>query len=247
MRNFRLIQISDCHLLQNTSALFRQQPVYANLQGVIASAQKQSADALLLTGDLAQDEQAETYQLLPSLFGEWPSPIYWVPGNHDDLSLMQQYLIGASWQAEKQLSLGNWHVVLLNSQLPYDSGEGCINEGQLDFLQQQLRSHKDKFVLVVLHHHVLPINGYMDKYNLQNASVFLAELLAHKNVKLVLSGHVHQAFDHVEQGVRFLTSPSTCYQIKPGTDKCQVDVLQPGYRVIDLFEDGHVETEVIRV
>ena len=35
------------------------------------------------------------------------------------------------------------------------------------------------------------------------------------NVKAVLSGHVHQAFDVVEQGVRYLTSPSTCVQFKP--------------------------------
>ena len=42
------------------------------------------------------------------------------------------------------------------------------------------------------------------------------DLLAHHpQVRGVLCGHVHQEYDALHQGVRFLATPSTCIQFMP--------------------------------
>lgn len=247
MTQYRVLQITDCHLMKERHALYRDQPVFENLQAVIANAAQQHPDALLLTGDLAQQESIETYQQFTELLQAWPSAIYWLPGNHDDPELMAQAFTSNIFAAEKSFLLGKWQIILLSSKLPYDTGDGAVSEAQLEFLQQQLASATDKFVLIALHHHVLPVNGMMDNYPLKNSEQLLKIINNYSNVKVVLSGHVHQEFSEIKSGIQFLTTPSTSYQIKPSTEKLVIDNLQPGYRIIDLFDDGKAVTTVCRL
>jgi Icc protein len=58
---------------------------------------------------------------------------------------------------------------------------------------------------------------------------------------------VHQASDLSRNGVRFLTTPSTCFQFLPAADNFAVDTRPPGYRWLDLMADGTVATEVVWV
>jgi Icc protein len=69
----------------------------------------------------------------------------------------------------------------------------------------------------------------------------------YSNVKVVLWGHVHQAFDQLMQGIRWLAAPSTCVQFTPHSDDFAVDDQAPGYRWLRLYDDGQLETGVSRV
>lgn len=244
MAKFTLLQITDCHLLADKEANYRGQNPYQNFLAVLAVAAQQQADALLLTGDLAQDEKPATYQLICKALPAWPTPIYYCSGNHDDPKAMQMAFKQAPFAEQKSFTLGNWQIILLNSKLPYDTGEGKIDQQQLEFLQQQLQQHQDKFIVIAVHHHVLPVNGHMDNYALQNVDQLLALLTEFDNVKVVLSGHVHQQFEQDYQGIKFLTAPSTCYQITPGAKKYQPDNVAPGFRVVTLLDDGSFDTVV---
>jgi Icc protein len=246
MRCYRLLQITDCHLMAECEASFRKQPVYQNLKNVIADAKTQQADMLLLTGDLAEQPKAVTYQHYLELLQHWPSSIYFIPGNHDDPTLMHQ-VFAEQFCTTKSVSVGNWQIVLLNSKLPYDSGEGAVDDGQIDFLIEQLNQYPEKFFLLVLHHHVLPTQGHMDKYGLQNQADFLTLLEQYQNIKIVLSGHIHQEFNAQYNGIQFLGTPATSYQIKPQQAHFMFDDISKGYRVIDLFADGTFATSVLRV
>lgn len=243
---YRVIQITDCHLMEKSSILYRERPVFEQLRKIIADAVNKKPDVLLLTGDLAQQETQSAYQQLTELLKNWTIPIYWIPGNHDDLSLMQT-VFANTFKSKKYFILGKWQIILLSSKLPYDTGAGSLNVEQLDFLQQRLNREPNKFALVVLHHHVLPITGLMDKYPLKNAKELLKVLENYPNIKLVISGHVHQEFDQTYKDIRFLTTPSTSYQITPGKEILVVDSLAPGYRIIDLLSDGKFSTQVVRV
>ncbi|MGZ5008236.1 MAG: phosphodiesterase, partial [Methylobacter sp.] len=46
---------------------------------------------------------------------------------------------------------------------------------------------------------------------------------------------------------RVLGAPSTCFQFTPETDEFSVSNTAPGYRLIELYADGRVESEVIRL
>jgi Icc protein len=79
---------------------------------------------------------------------------------------------------------------------------------------------------------------------LRNDREFLEVIDRHPQVRVVLAGHVHQAFDQRHGRVRFLTSPSTCAQFTPRTTSCVMDLRPPGYRWLSLLPDGSIETEV---
>jgi len=63
--------------------------------------------------------------------------------------------------------------------------------------------------------------------------------------KVVLAGHVHQAFDQQYGSFRVLATPSTCAQFTPGTATCVMDLRPPGYRWLSLLSDGSIRTEVM--
>ena len=44
-----------------------------------------------------------------------------------------------------------------------------------------------------------------------------------------------------------MSTPSTCMQFKPGSKDFALDDLAPGYRRIELFADGRIDTEVLRL
>lgn len=246
MAQTRLIQITDGHLLVDRAGKYREQRVYENLQCILLDLAQYKPDALLLTGDLAQQISRETYQHYVDLLQDLQIPIYWIPGNHDDMALMSEVFSG-HFSAERSVNFGAWQMILLNSCLPYDSGEGEINAAMFSFLEAELKRHHDRSILVVLHHHVLPVQGLMDKYSLQNAQAFEEVLLSHKNIKVVLSGHIHQAFDCEKAGIRFLTTPSTSYQIKPHTPTLVFDELSCGYRILDLGPGAEFSTTICRL
>jgi Icc protein len=72
-----------------------------------------------------------------------------------------------------------------------------------------------------------------------------ATVARHPRVRGVCWGHAHQALDlYRASDVRFMCTPATCMQFKPRNDFA-VDDRPPGYRVIDLFADGSIASEVV--
>jgi Icc protein len=47
--------------------------------------------------------------------------------------------------------------------------------------------------------------------------------------------------------VRYLTTPSTCFQFEPRRSGFGVEPSPPGFRIVDLRGDGTLETRVVRV
>ena len=62
--------------------------------------------------------------------------------------------------------------------------------------------------------------------------------------RLVLFGHAHQEADQQHAGLRLLGTPSTCMQFAAGEDTFAVADLPPGYRMLELDENGDIETTV---
>lgn len=66
-------------------------------------------------------------------------------------------------------------------------------------------------------------------------------------MRLVLCGHVHQETDLLHEGVRFISSPSTCIQFEPLSRDFGLDSKGPGWRYLQLYADGRIETQVHRL
>jgi hypothetical protein len=75
-------------------------------------------------------------------------------------------------------------------------------------------------------------------------AALLDTLARHDHARALVWGHVHQASDRQRGHVRLLSTPSTCAQFTPHTERCVMDTRPPGFRRLDLYPDGEVRTHV---
>lgn len=244
-----ILQLSDLHILAepenkmlgiNTEHYF-----HACLDQ--AFAEKHHFDLILLTGDLAQDPCPASYQRILDSLEAYKTPCICLPGNHDDYELMQQVLNTDRVNCRKQVLLDNWQLINLNSQILGEPGGRLSNE-ELDFLESCLRGNPDHYALIAVHHHCLKTKSpWMDTMIIENSQEMLAIVDKYPQVKAITTGHIHQVMDIKTANLRVLGAPSTCFQFAPETPEFSVSDTAPGYRLIELYSDGRVESEVTRL
>jgi Icc protein len=242
----RLVQFTDTHLFGSPGATLRGVDTLATLQRVLAHAASavQTADAILVTGDLVQDD-AGGYAVFRDVFARLGKPVWCLPGNHDLPDAMQRALLGGPFQYCGLIDRGGWRIVLLNSFLEGSAG-GRLAPQELQRLEHALARAADHHVLACVHHQPVPMGSrWLDSLGLENAAEFLAIIDRYrKSVRGVLWGHVHQAYDAERNGVRLMATPSTCAQFRPGSDDFAIDERPPAYRSLRLLPQGRIETEV---
>ncbi|HEY8157677.1 MAG TPA: 3',5'-cyclic-AMP phosphodiesterase [Methylobacter sp.] len=244
-----ILQLSDLHILAapedkllgiNTEHYF-----HACLEQ--AFAEKHHFDLILLTGDLAQDPCLASYRRILSSLEAYETPCICLPGNHDDYELMQQILNTEKISCRKQIFLGNWQLISLNSQIVGEPGGRLSNE-ELDFLENCLIENPERYTLIAVHHHFLETKSpWMDTMIIENRQQLLAIIDKHPQVKVAVNGHIHQVMDVKTAALRVLGAPSTCFQFMLEANEFSVSDTAPGYRLIKLYADGGVESEVMRL
>lgn len=241
----RIVQFTDLHLYGAVDGQLRGVATLPSLEATLAAARRElpAPDALLLTGDLVQDD-ASGYAHVRALFGASPVPVYCIPGNHDELGAMRAALAARPFQLGGTATHGQWLFVMLDSYL-HGMAAGRLPESELERLEAALAAHPDHHALVCLHHHPVPMaSRWLDTVSLENPAALFDVLDRHANVRVLLWGHVHQAWEGTRNGVKLLCTPSTCAQFKPGSDNFAIDRRPPGYRWLRLFGDGGIETGV---
>ena len=248
---FRIVQITDPHLFKDANGELLGINTQASFSQVLSEIQQQQYDydLVLATGDLVQDNSDEGYlrfrQDVKALNNKM---VFWIPGNHDFQPKMFEILKEETVSAKKHILLGDkWQILLLDSQVQ-GVPHGQLEAEELDWLKLKLQEYPERYSLVVLHHHLLSTgSAWLDQHNLRNANE-LAEVLApFKHVKALLYGHIHQQVDSEWLGYQVMATPSTCIQFKADSNTFALDVVQPGWREIDLHADGHIETRVKRI
>ncbi len=248
-KTFTLLHLTDSHLMPHAdSTLLGVNTADYFLKILDKSvSEQQPVDLILLTGDLAQDPSAQSYQFLLDNLLPLKIPCLCLPGNHDDFAIMQAILCTDIIHCRKQVILGTWQVIALNSQIP-DSPAGRLADSELAFLQQCFQAYPNHHSLVAVHHHCLPTHSaWMDTMIIANHEAFLETISHYKQAKLIVNGHIHQEMDRMSGSTRVLATPSTCFQFAPASQTFQVDRTAPAYRVIKLFSDGSATTEVRRL
>ncbi len=248
-----VLHITDTHLFARRDGRLLGMNTYDSLAAVLADAAQSAPDAVLATGDLAQDGAAAAYAHLTEALAtfaaacEAPPPVYWLPGNHDAPSVMSATLVNPPLRPEREALIGNWYVILLDSTVAGEVG-GWLSDAELARLDAGLATHADRPALVCLHHNPVSVGAqWMSDIGLANAAAFFETLDRRASVRAVLWGHVHQEMDTERRGARLMASPSTCIQFKPKMAEFSLDQRAPGYRRLWLYPDGRLETEVFRV
>ncbi|HUY84444.1 MAG TPA: metallophosphoesterase [Steroidobacteraceae bacterium] len=239
-----ILQITDPHLHGRADVRLRGVHTDATLRTVLDAALARYPDyeALLVTGDLVQDDASGYPRFRHALRG-LAKPVLCIPGNHDDPAAMAHEFATAPFQLCGARSIGAWRIVMLDSCSAGEVG-GQLDELELARLDQEL-GRCAGHALVCLHHHPVAMGSrWLDCIGLRNTAEFWRVVDAHANVRGVAWGHVHQAFDGRRGAVRLFATPSTGAQFLPGSDHFTIDQRPPAYRHYELHADGRILSRV---
>ena len=247
--SIEVIQITDLHFLPDPRQTLLGIDTDETARQVIELAKVKiwPPDLILLTGDLAQDPLADTYRRLHRYLQHLDVRCVCLPGNHDDPRIMQEVLNSEKVDCSPRVLTDAWQIICLDSSEP-GSEVGHFSEKTFRVLKQYLNEYPEKFVLICLHHHPIPIGcAWLDTMVLEEKNELFAILESYPKTRAIVCGHIHQALDTRHRNIQVFGTPSTCFQFKPASENFRLDDKAPGYRRLMLFPDGTIETEVFRL
>lgn len=234
-----VLQLSDTHLAADPSELVGGLSPDVRLSHVITKwrATWQSADLVLLTGDLADDGSASAYERLKEAVAPLGSRVLAISGNHDVPELVADYFGTAT-----VVDLGRWLVVGL------DTSRRNQIHGTLDVdAAMGLLDSLDGRPTVVAMHHPPKSRSTHEWFQLEGAPAFLDEIARRPHVQLVLSGHLHDAFEFaLGAGSTLFGCPSTLLAMAHAGDHVEIGARAPtGARVLRLNDDGTASSALL--
>lgn len=242
MSSLLLLQITDTHLFADPAVEKNGVVPARSLHKVLDEALSQKCPNLLLaSGDLAQEPVCDTYRAFVELVRErFEGPILAVPGNHDVGDVMQQVL------STDSISIEDWRIATLDTHIDHEVA-GHVDPDNLHALSLELEECKEH-VLIVGHHPITDIGcTWLDAHRVDNGEAVVHLLENCPASRGYLCGHIHQEYDRIHNGIRYMATPSTCWQFSPNTDSFGFDESPPGWRWLELHDNGDIHTEVCRL
>jgi len=251
----RLVQLTDTHIIKTPGELLYGVDSAAALIDAVDAIGKLSPapSAILLTGDIAQDGHTHSYQRVKTILQTMDLPVFALPGNHDDLQLMVAALVDDKITICSTVAFGAWRCLFLNSTVAKQD-HGFVTKEAMHNLTKTLQQNNQQPTVIAMHHGPTAECSAFD-CQLKNRAELLALLHDFSCVKAVVAGHVHCEADQTHQGVRLLATPSTFLHVihhsrDANVDQSDVrlthtiDGKRRGFRILDLYDDGRINTEV---
>jgi 3',5'-cyclic AMP phosphodiesterase CpdA len=244
-----IAQLSDPHI----GATWAEGDPVAGLATAVASIRRlrPAPDALVLTGDLADNLADSEYAQVLAAVEDIDAPCYALPGNHDDRDGVRRHF-GIPGErgtpVQYAVELGALRILMLDSTRPgADAGE--FDAGRLAWLEDALSADPRTPTLLAMHHPplVTHVPGIDALALAAGDRAALADVVgAHPNVLLIIAGHVHRAIVGELAGRRVLSAPSTYIGFELDLLAEQLDDVPtpPGY-VVHLLRDGELASHVV--
>ncbi|MBB1256046.1 metallophosphoesterase [Streptomyces sp. OF3] len=239
-------QISDLHLDGGERARGRAARVMEHLRAL-----PRPVDALLVTGDIADNGEESEYEEAARLL-DAPFPVLACPGNHDARPAYLKALLG---EPADDKPVNRLHHVAGTAVLMCDATIPGRDEGQLDgdtlrWMDRTLTGLPPRTpALVAFHqppmdlHHPLP-----DGSRLQRPEELAALLEAHPNVVAVLTGHAHTAAASTFAGRPLVVGPAVTWTLRmPWEGDRPADRDQPPGLAFHVLDEGNRLTTHFRV
>jgi len=244
----RIIQITDTHLSATADGHLLGLNTRECLDKVVQLALENGAfDLAVASGDLAHDGSEAAYQRVREQIGQLGIPVYCLPGNHDKTDVLRKQLDHAEFHCVSSYLAGGWQLIFLDSTVEGQDG-GHLGAEELEALSQALDTHPEQPAMVWLHHQPVPMGSrWLDTMAVDNPEDFFAIIDRHPQVRSIVWGHVHQAFEQQHKDVLLLAAPSSCLQFLPASSDFTVDLVPPGYRWLELYPDGSLQTGIERL
>jgi Icc protein len=248
-------QLTDTHIKPERRTAYGFVDTAGMLERAVAHINtfKPNIDAVFVTGDLTDRGKPEEFEALRSILDEISVPWYVVPGNHDERGNFLRAFADHHYLADSHdfihYAIEDFplRLVGLDTTVP-GKPHGCLTQERLSWLDDCLRSARQKPTMLFLHHPPFETGiRHMDVQNLLNGEDLFAVLAEHPQVKHVACGHVHRASETCINGIAVSIAPnaahSTTLDLDPnGPSSFTMD--PPAVRLFRFGKDGHVVTHL---
>ncbi|MCW8375625.1 metallophosphoesterase family protein [Streptomyces justiciae] len=236
----RILQLSDTHL-ERTDAVNRHGVnAHDSLRLLLDELRHlRGIDAVVVTGDLADDGSPEAYTAVRTLVGGFARdvlggvPVFCTTGNHDEREAFGKVLgsghgepeaVFASEAGERAAvsTVDGWRFVTLDSLVP-GKVHGHLSAGQLAWLRQVLNTPAEHGTVLAFHYPPIALDNPLQQvFGLRNPAD-LADALRGSDVRVVLTGHFHLQLFGLLESVPVWVTPGVVNRIDltaaPGTER----------------------------
>jgi 3',5'-cyclic-AMP phosphodiesterase len=249
----QILQLSDLHPFADPDERLFGIPTRELLAEVVAHVQESGLrpDHVVVTGDHTHDELPETYAAVRALLEPFLDRLWLLPGNHDDRMALRSTFpdrIPADRGGRITFSFdaGDWLCLGLDTHVPGEVS-GRVGADQVEWIRGRLDERRPRAAVLFMHHPPVELGvPWLDRIGLVDAHLLRDLLAEDPRIRLVCCGHVHHESSNRVGGAEIVTVPSTGLQFNPAGDGAQFVAAPPGYRLIELGDDGY-STTVVRV
>jgi 3',5'-cyclic-AMP phosphodiesterase len=245
-QTLKLVQLSDLHICAEPGARLRGVDPRATLESLLPRVLAEGPERVVVTGDLSYDGSTQAYAYLGQVLSQLGLPVHLLLGNHDHPRRALALAGYPGLSLAPVVECFPWRIVLWDSNPAqgYKEGEydGQVGPEQWRLLAEACRG--GEHVLLCLHHNPvedLPMGIAM---GLTDAAETVARLASCVPLRLVLCGHIHQAYQG-SVGVPVLACPTTNFQSRTADGGESND--GPGFRVVCLEPGGGYRTRIVRL
>ena len=255
--HLEIVQISDLHVTDapGTKGALGQDSD-AGLAAVLrAVGDGPTPDVVVASGDLADKGTIAAYRRLADALATLDVPVHCIAGNHDFHEPLVSTVPRSSVHVDGSVVVGDWLLVFADSNahgqerstdghwrdLPdrYLAAEhGGLTPEEQAQTDATLAASSEPHALLVVHHPPVAPDG--SETNAAYVTQLRNVIRAHPRVRAVTCGHFHTAYEGVLDERPVFVAPSTSFNF----DVVGATYAPPGYRRLQLHDDGHVTSSV---
>ncbi len=204
----RFAHVSDLHLCDSPNgdrALSAHVSVVAEAMARDLARISEVLDFVVVSGDLTEDAHGKSFQQFERLFRPLGLPVFVIPGNHDGPGAYQREARGG-FLAEcditgRAVELGEVRLLGLNTCIENNT-TGAVADEDLEFIARELATDSPTRPIIVMHHPPFApgLREFDEIAGLEGAAAFVELLLGAAVPVVVLSGHVHRAYQAHRHG-----------------------------------------------
>jgi Icc protein len=198
-------------------------------------------DFVLHTGDVMTDgETLEEYQAVVDIYQGLRCPIYYLPGNHDAVPMLRKLVPNVKYDHDAMdyaFEHNGVRVICLDSRSNGIDHAGGFSDEQFAWFRKQLSVAPNQPTIIAVHHP--PLGMGRDQVSelgfARGDELHAAIKQSGARVDVVLSGHVHQPVDTIQDGVLYTTVQSPFFP--PGdfpvvASREHEPQVRPGFNVV---------------
>ncbi|MFJ1810109.1 MULTISPECIES: metallophosphoesterase [unclassified Streptomyces] len=233
----RILHLSDTHIGRVDGPEGRRVEAVDSLRLLLGELRHQrDVDAVVVTGDLADDGSVEAYTTVRELIGGFArsldAPVFYTTGNHDERSAFAKVLGSGHPDAVLEFpgaeraavsTVGGRRFVTLDSLVP-GQVYGRLGAEQLRWLRDVLSTPAELGTVVAFHHPpiALDISPTQRVFGLRDPGE-LADVIRGSDVRVLLTGHFHLQLFGLLAAVPVWVTPGVVNRIDlttaPGTER----------------------------